>query len=124
MPDPGPISISGAAQLIVERILAFAGERPPDERTALRVRLEQLLASEPDDAVRTFVDRILTTGTEFTYFPPDPLARRVQHVVADFVLGSDAELFGSEALAEVGDRPLLLLSNHLSYSDEIGRAHV
>jgi 1-acyl-sn-glycerol-3-phosphate acyltransferase len=117
MPEPGPISISSAAHLIVERILAFAGERPPEERDALRVRLEQLLASEPDDAVRTFVDRILTTGSEFTYFPPDPLARRVQHVVADFVLQGDAELLGSEHLSEVGDRPLLLLSNHLSYSD-------
>ena len=28
MPEPGPISISSAAHLIVERILAFAGERP------------------------------------------------------------------------------------------------
>jgi 1-acyl-sn-glycerol-3-phosphate acyltransferase len=117
MPEPGPISISSAAHLIVERILAFAGERPPEERTALRGRLEQLLANEPDDAVRTFVDRILTTGSEFNYFPPDPLARRVQHVVADFVLKGDAELLGSEHLSEVGDRPLLLLSNHLSYSD-------
>jgi 1-acyl-sn-glycerol-3-phosphate acyltransferase len=117
MPEPGPISISSAAHLIVERILAFAGERPPEERAVLRVRLEQLLASEPDDAVRTFVDRILTTGSEFAYFPPDPLARRVQHVVADFVLNADSELLGAEHLTAPGDRPLLLLSNHLSYSD-------
>jgi 1-acyl-sn-glycerol-3-phosphate acyltransferase len=117
MPEPGPISVSSAAQLIVERILAFAGERPPDELASFRVRLEQLLASEPGDAVRTFVDRILTTGSEFTYFPPDPLARRVQHVVAEFVLKPDSQVLGAEHLTGVIDRPLLLLSNHLSYSD-------
>ncbi len=117
MPEPGPISIASAAHLIVERILTFAGERPPEELAALRVRLEQLLASEPADAVRTFVDRLLTTGSEFTFYPPDPLARSVQHVVAEFVLQPDSALLGAEHLTGVLDRPLLLLSNHLSYSD-------
>ena len=117
MPDTGPISVSSAAQALVERILAFAGERPPEELAALRSGLEQLLASERDEAVRTLVQRLLTTGGDFAYYPPDPLARKVQHVVAEFALKDDSTLTGVEHLTRVADRPLVLLSNHLSYSD-------
>jgi len=117
MPEPGPISVSSAAQVLVERILAFVGEQPSESLAVLRARLEHLLAGELDVSVRALVERLTTTGSEFTYYPPDPLARKIQHVVADFVLKDDSVLLGSEHLAGLDDRPLLLVSNHLSYAD-------
>jgi 1-acyl-sn-glycerol-3-phosphate acyltransferase len=60
---------------------------------------------------------LMTTGKDFAYYPPDPLARKIQHAVAEFAVLEDSMLFGAEHLAEVGERPMVLLSNHLSYSD-------
>ena len=116
MPDPGPTSVSSAARALVERILAFAGQQS-DQVEGLRGRLENLLATEPDGAVRRLVQRLMTTGSEFAYYPPDLLARKIQHAVAEYALVDDSMLFGTENLAQVGDEAAVLLSNHLSYSD-------
>jgi 1-acyl-sn-glycerol-3-phosphate acyltransferase len=59
----------------------------------------------------------MTTGTDFTYYPPDPLARRIQHEVATLALTEASVLVGAENLERVGDQPVVLLANHLSYSD-------
>lgn len=117
MPDPGPASISRAARSLIEQIVAFAGDRPVDELSDLRRRLEQVLATEGNRAVAQLVRRLMTTGTDFTYYPPDPLARRIQHEVATLALTEACVLLGAENLARVGDRPVVLLANHLSYSD-------
>jgi 1-acyl-sn-glycerol-3-phosphate acyltransferase len=117
MRDAGPISVSSAARALVERIVAYAGERPSEQVEQLRERLENLLATEPDQAVGRLVQRLMTTGDEFAYYPPDPLARRIQHEVAEYAVLEDSALIGAEHLATVGDAPAVLLSNHLSYSD-------
>jgi 1-acyl-sn-glycerol-3-phosphate acyltransferase len=115
MPDPGPSSVSTATRNLIEHIVAFAGERPVDELSELRRRLEALLADVGDRAVTQLVKRLMTTGKDFTYYPPDPLARRIQHEVATLVEAT--VLLGAENLSAIGDRPAVLLANHLSYSD-------
>ena len=117
MPDPGPASISRAARSLIEQIVAFAGDRPDDDLAKLRRRLEQVLATEGDRAVAQLVRRLMTTGADFAYYPPDPLARRIQHEVAALALTEDSILVGAENLARIGDQAVVLLANHLSYSD-------
>jgi 1-acyl-sn-glycerol-3-phosphate acyltransferase len=117
MPDPGPISVASAAGRLIDRILAFAGGRPAEQLEGLRTRLELLLANEETNAVARLVQRLMTTGNDFAYYPPDPLARRIQHEVAALAVSEDSTLGGSEHLEELRGKPLVLLSNHLSYSD-------
>ncbi len=61
--------------------------------------------------------RLADAGTEWRYYPSDPLARRIHHVLARQVLRQDPVLLGTEHLAAVADRPVVLVANHLSYSD-------
>jgi 1-acyl-sn-glycerol-3-phosphate acyltransferase len=117
MPDSAPQSVSSAARRLLDRILAFAGDRTPAELEDLRIRLEPLLASNDDDAVARLVQRLMTTGNDFAYYPPDPLARRIQHEVAKLAVTDESALFGAEQLAAFRGQPMVLLSNHLSYSD-------
>lgn len=116
MQDPAPVSVSSAARRLLEQILAFVGEQH-DQRDDLRARLELLLASEDNQTVGRLIQRLLTTGDEFGYHPPDSLARRIQHEVAKSAVTADSILVGGEHLTEVLGQPLVLLSNHLSYSD-------
>src|ERR1041384_6885231 len=116
MEDSGPVSVPSAARRLVDRIIAFVGERP-EGRADLRARLEAVLASEDSQAVARLIQRLMTTGSEFAYYPPDPLARRIQHEVAKSAVMHNATLAGAEHLSGVVGQPLVLLSNHLSYSD-------
>ena len=56
-------------------------------------------------------------GAEWRYHPSDPLARRIHHVLADRVLEHQPILLGTEHLAAVADKPLVILANHLSDVD-------
>jgi 1-acyl-sn-glycerol-3-phosphate acyltransferase len=90
-----------------------------DPRTVEAVR--HLLEREIDTAGPTALShlgaRLETTGSDWAYYPRDPLARRVHHVVADCILDPASCLAGAEHLALVAGRPVVLVANHLSYSD-------
>jgi 1-acyl-sn-glycerol-3-phosphate acyltransferase len=80
-------------------------------------RLEREIDNAGPAALAALGQRLQTSGRDWTYYPPDPLARRVHHVVADTILHSASRLEGSEHLHAVRGRPVVILSNHLSYSD-------
>jgi 1-acyl-sn-glycerol-3-phosphate acyltransferase len=83
--------------------------------------VRRLLESEIDvagpDALATLGERLETTGSEWAYYPRDPLARRVHHLVAECILHPGSRLDGLDHLASIASRPVVILSNHLSYSD-------
>jgi 1-acyl-sn-glycerol-3-phosphate acyltransferase len=56
-------------------------------------------------------------GEDWSYYPRDPLARRLHHVLADRILLPDSVLHGGEHLANLGDGPVVIVANHLSYAD-------
>jgi 1-acyl-sn-glycerol-3-phosphate acyltransferase len=58
-----------------------------------------------------------TAGTDWSYYPRDPLARRIHQVLADRVLLPDSALLGAEHLAALGSEPVVIAANHLSYAD-------
>jgi 1-acyl-sn-glycerol-3-phosphate acyltransferase len=51
------------------------------------------------------------------YYPPDPLARRIHHMLADRFLEADSTASGVDHLEAVAGQPLVMVSNHLSYAD-------
>jgi 1-acyl-sn-glycerol-3-phosphate acyltransferase len=53
----------------------------------------------------------------WAYYPPDPLARRIHHLLADRFLESGSTATGLEHLAVPATAPLAIFANHLSYAD-------
>jgi 1-acyl-sn-glycerol-3-phosphate acyltransferase len=117
MAEPRTPSLGSAERALVAAILAFIAERPEDEMNALEKRLETLLASEEPGSVVRLLEGLGTTGAEFSYYPPDPLARKIHSVVGDFMLKDENALVGAEHLAGIEKCPVVFLQNHLSYSD-------
>ena len=83
--------------------------------------IRQSLTREIDDAgpaaLADLGARLADTEADWTYYPGDPLARRIHHALARRVLRHAPVLSGAEHLAAVAGRPVVIIANHLSYSD-------
>lgn len=66
------------------------------------------------DALR---DRLSAAGSDWDYYPPDPLARKLHQLLATQFLKPDSTLRGAEHLRSLAGKPVVILANHLSYSD-------
>ena len=105
-----------AHERLVSAILAFLAGGDllalDDEREAL----ERAIDAAGDDAIRA-LDAHLKADLGWRYHPPDPLARRIHHLLADRYLRPDSRVLGVERLAGLATSPLVVFANHLSYSD-------
>jgi 1-acyl-sn-glycerol-3-phosphate acyltransferase len=110
-------SLPSAGRLIVEQVLAFLSEELSGAKEPLRGELEALLAAAGKDRIDGLVDRLRTTGEEFTYYPRNALARDINAVIARHTLAPGSEVTGLENLDAIAGRPAVFLPNHLSYSD-------
>ena len=90
-----------------------------DARTLdeIRAALGREIDAAGPGALKALVGRLATDGAEWSYYPPDPLARSIHHLLADRILQAGSALTGAEHLAALGDTPVVIFSNHLSYSD-------
>jgi len=68
-------------------------------------------------AVDTLNDRLASVGSDWSYYPKDPLASRIHELLAGRVLEPGSRLIGLEHLASVASKPIVIFSNHLSYAD-------
>lgn len=106
----------GRAELI-GAITTFLGGRDGRTMARMRATLERELDAAGPAALDELNLRLETAGSDWTYYPADPLARRVHHVLADEILDRRSMVTGLEHLGAVRGRPAVLLANHLSYSD-------
>ena len=106
----------GRAELI-GAITTFLGGRDEQTMARMRTMLERELDAAGPVALDELNRRLETAGADWTYYPPDPLARRVHHALADAILDSRSTVTGLDYLAAVRGQPVVLLANHLSYSD-------
>ena len=83
----------------------------------IRASLEREIDQSGPESIACLGQRLATTGADWSYYPNDPLARRIHHLLADRVLSQDPILFGTEHLDAVRGNPLVIVANHLSYSD-------
>src|SRR3954465_1201823 len=101
---------------VVAAILDFLGRGhllPLDEvRRALACEIDAAGA----DALVALQAR-LSAHEGWPYYPPDPLARRIHHLLADRFLERDSIVTGLEHLHLAAPGPLLIFANHLSYAD-------
>jgi 1-acyl-sn-glycerol-3-phosphate acyltransferase len=84
---------------------------------AVREALEREIAAAGPVALSTLRDRLTAAGSGWGYFPADPLARRIHHLLADRLLPQLLRLEGAEHLRGLDRQRLVIVSNHLSYSD-------
>jgi 1-acyl-sn-glycerol-3-phosphate acyltransferase len=109
-------------QLLVDRdglvgaITAFLAGNDARALQGLRSALEREIDAAGPSALAELGERLANTGND-SFFPHDPLARRIHHMLADRLLEPSSRLTGVEHLAALGGQPVVILANHLSYSD-------
>jgi 1-acyl-sn-glycerol-3-phosphate acyltransferase len=113
---PGDASGCGRAPL-VDAITMFLVREHASRIDEIRACLEQALDEAGPDAFVELGDHLARAGSDWDYFPRDPLARRIHHALADPVLQHPPQLVGLEYLDIVAGKPVVMFPNHLSYSD-------
>lgn len=102
---------------LIDAIAAFLAGREAGSVNGFR----DLIAYEVDlagaAAVSQLGHRLASSGADWSYYPRDPLARRLHHVLAERILLRDSALAGAANLSATVGRPLVIVANHLSYAD-------
>src|SRR5205085_1990300 len=102
---------------LVEAISAFLAHGHTSGVGEIRGSLERLIDEAGPDAIDSLSRRLTESGTDWAYYPRDPLVRRIHRALARPVLQHDPVIVGADHLDAVADKPLVMFSNHLSYSD-------
>lgn len=101
---------------LVDAIVQFLGDRGVLAAADVREALERELTTRDGRDVAALKSHLISDDG-WAYYPPDALARRIHHVLAHRVVTDDSELIGGDRLAAVAGSPVVIVSNHLSYSD-------
>jgi 1-acyl-sn-glycerol-3-phosphate acyltransferase len=104
------------ADPLIDAILQFLGDRDLLATADVRTLLEREMAARAPRELDTLKAN-LTADHGWAYYPPDPLARHIHHALADRFLTPDSCVLGTHHLAIVAGAPVVIVSNHLSYSD-------
>ncbi|MFN7982772.1 MAG: lysophospholipid acyltransferase family protein [Vicinamibacterales bacterium] len=101
---------------LIGAVLEFLSSEDLPTREDIRHALEHELSAAGDTALAGLQQR-LTTDLGWDYYPSDPLARRIHHLLADRFLEADSTVVGTAHLDAVRDKRVAIFSNHLSYAD-------
>lgn len=104
-------------EALIGAVTTFLAGHDPKLLDEIRNCLTQEIDAAGPQALAQLGRRFVTTGADWDYYPADPLARRIHHVLADRLLHPDSALFGVEHLTAVAGKPVAIFANHLSYSD-------
>jgi 1-acyl-sn-glycerol-3-phosphate acyltransferase len=101
---------------LVDAIVRFLAREHAADTRDIRACLERAIDEEGPGAIDNMSARLAGTGADWSYYPRDPLARRIHRALAPRVL-HDPVVSGINHLEEVISSPLVMFANHLSYSD-------
>lgn len=116
-PDPSDANTVCGRDPLIAAITMFLAREDVPALTEIRESLEREIDEAGPDALVSLGRRLANTGADWNYYPQDPLAKRIHHVLADRILAQDPLLLGTEHLPAVVDKPVVIVANHLSYSD-------
>lgn len=97
---------------LVEAIMEFLIGQDLLAAPDIRTELEREIDRAGPHAVRALKDRIVA-DYGWDYYPRDPLAQRVHHLLADRFLAPGSELRGTDQLATLAGAPVVIVANHL-----------
>src|SRR6185503_12838055 len=100
---------------LITAILEFLAGQDLLTLEDVRRGLETEIDAAGDDALIALKQR-LTLDAGWGYYPPDPLARRIHHLLADRFLLADSEVLGAEHLLQLTNVPIVIMANHVSYA--------
>jgi 1-acyl-sn-glycerol-3-phosphate acyltransferase len=115
MPVLGNQSID--RDVLVAAIAAFLSHQDTRTLKDIRESLGREIDDAGPDALAGLNERLAGAGADWTYYPPDPLARRIHHVLADRLLPRESSLIGLERVTPLLGDPLIIVANNLSYVD-------
>jgi hypothetical protein len=102
---------------LVDAITAFLAHAHAPATPDVRRSLERAIDEAGPEALAYLGQRLGRPGDDWSYYPGDPLARRIHHVLADRVLQEEPIVTGVGQLDLIAGRPVVMFANHLSYSD-------
>ena len=83
----------------------------------IRASLEAEVDAAGPSALADLNVRLAQAGADWAYYERDPLARRIHQRLADKILLPGSALVGLEHVTAVAGKPVVIVANHLSYSD-------
>jgi 1-acyl-sn-glycerol-3-phosphate acyltransferase len=102
---------------LLDAVMTFLAQGYASNVREIRTSLEQAIDAAGPGAIESLSERLAHAGADWNYYPRDPLARRIHHVLARRVLQHLPEVLGTKHLQAAADKPLVIFANHLSYSD-------
>jgi 1-acyl-sn-glycerol-3-phosphate acyltransferase len=84
---------------------------------ALRPAVAEELADFSDAEIASHLERMETTGSDWGYFPADPIARHISRASLSQVLGKGSRVDDVDAVGAARRSPAVFLGNHLSFVD-------
>src|SRR5262245_28589408 len=103
--------------VLVSAITTFLGHEAPETLNGIRHVVEDEIDRAGPEALTYLSRRLSSAGSDWAYFPPDPLARRLHHVLAEQLLDPRSAVIGAARIDPADSRPMVLVCNHLSYAD-------
>ena len=102
---------------LVESIARFLARERVANAREIRECVERAIDECGPGAIDALSSRLRMAGTDWDYYAPDPLARRIHHALAASVMRPAPVVEGARHLEAVHGLPLVIFANHLSYSD-------
>jgi 1-acyl-sn-glycerol-3-phosphate acyltransferase len=102
---------------LIDAIMTFLAGHDPAILARARAAVTAEVDAAGSAALASLNACLEATGADWAYYPRDPLARRLHHVLADALLDGGSRVDGLEHVAAVAGRPVVVFANHLSYSD-------
>ena len=101
----------------IDRLAGLLAQWGVAEASELRPVFDKSLSDFSDAQIAAFAARLETTGGDWGYHPPDPVATRVSRVTHRRIAAPGSELYDGDGLAVARRRPVVFLGNHLSFVD-------
>ncbi|MFN8062195.1 MAG: lysophospholipid acyltransferase family protein [Vicinamibacterales bacterium] len=109
-------SNDASRESLLAAILNFLPGQDADTRRQIKVVLEREIEAAGAEALLALRSRLLAEA-DWAYYPPDPLVRRIHHLLAERFLSADSVIEGVAVLDRLAGEPVVIVSNHLSYAD-------
>ena len=102
---------------LVDAIAAFVAHKGGVDPAIVRRPVERAIEELGEESVHNLQARLAQSSDAWSYYPRDPLAQRVHHALAGLVLKDPPVVAGQPHLDEILGRSVVIVANHLSYSD-------
>src|SRR5262245_43195261 len=104
-------------EMLVSGITTFLTNESPQSLAHIRDIIEREIDDAGPNGLSELGQRLAVAGSDWTYFAPDPLARRIHHALAERLLDPASTVIGRERLDALAKAPMVMMANHLSYAD-------